>query len=39
MIAGTMPLDTGRIRRTPSARAALLDQEGELLPRDQTALQ
>ncbi len=38
-IAGIIPLDEGSIRLAPTAKIAFLDQEVELLPRDQTPLQ
>lgn len=38
-IAGVIPLDAGVIKLAPTAKVALLDQEVELLPIDQTPLQ
>lgn len=38
-IAGIVPLDEGSIRLAPTTKIGFLDQEVELLPMDQTALQ
>lgn len=38
-MAGLIPFDAGKMYRAPTAKIAFLDQEGELLPLDQTPLQ
>lgn len=37
-IAGLIPIDSGEIKRAPTAKIAFLDQEVELLPMNQTPL-